>query len=76
MLFEGMSIRSVQRLTGLCRDTLADLIMLVGENCQRLLDATVKNVDANDVQLDEIWSFVGMKERTRVARGPLAGRVW
>ncbi len=64
-----MSIRSVQRLTGLCRQTLADLIVLVGENCQRLLEATVKNVEVNDVQLDEIWSFVGMKEKTRVARG-------
>src|SRR3954469_6990484 len=69
LMLEGMSIRSVQRLTGLCRDTLADLVLLVGENCQRLLDATVKNVEVKDVQLDEIWSFVGMKERTRAARG-------
>jgi transposase-like protein/IS1 family transposase len=69
MILEGMSIRSVQRLTGLCRDTLSDLIVLVGENCARLLDATVKNVEVKDVQLDEIWSFVGCKEKTRVARG-------
>lgn len=69
LMLEGMSVRSVQRLTGLCRQTLADLIVLVGENCQRLLDSTVKNVEVNDVQLDEIWSFVGMKEKTRVARG-------
>jgi IS1 family transposase len=64
-----MSIRSVQRLTGLCRQTLADMIVLVGENCQRLLDATIKNVEVKDVQLDEIWSFIGCKEKTRVARG-------
>jgi len=78
MILEGMSIRSVQRLTGLCRQTLADLIVLVGENCQRLLDATVKNVEVKDVQLDEIWSFVGMKEKTRVARGysPEYGDSW
>jgi transposase-like protein/IS1 family transposase len=78
MLLEGMSVRSVQRLTGLCRQTLADLIVLVGENCQRLLDATVKNVEVKDVQLDEIWSFVGMKEKTRVARGysPEFGDSW
>jgi len=69
MLLEGMSIRSVQRLTGLCRQTLADLIVLVGENCQRLLDAKVKGVEVNDLQLDEIWSFIGCKEKTRVARG-------
>ena len=42
---------------------------MVGENCQRLLDAKVKNVAASDIQVDELWSFVGMKEKTRVARG-------
>lgn len=78
MLLEGMSVRSVQRLTALCRQTLADLILLVGENCQRLLDTTVKNVEVKDVQVDEIWSFVGMKEKTRVARGysPEFGDSW
>jgi hypothetical protein len=42
---------------------------VVGENCARLLESTVKNVEVKDSQLDEIWSFCGMKERTRVARG-------
>jgi IS1 family transposase len=68
MMLEGMSIRSVQRMTGLCRQTLADLIAIVGENCQRLLADKVRNVPVKDVQLDEIWSFVGCKEKTRVAR--------
>jgi transposase-like protein/IS1 family transposase len=69
LMFEGMSIRSVQRLTGLCRQTLADLILLIGENCERMLDARVKGVEVKDLQLDEIWSFVGMKEKTRVMHG-------
>src|SRR4051812_20595073 len=69
LMLEGMSIRSVQRLTGLCRQTLADLVLLVGENCQRLLESTIKNVEVKEVQLDEIWSFCGMKERTRQLRG-------
>src|ERR1700742_429996 len=68
LMLEGMSVRSVQRLTGLCRQTLADLILLVGDNCQRLLEAKVKGVEITDCQLDEIWSFVGMKEKQRVAR--------
>ncbi len=52
--------------------------MLVGENCQRFLDAKVKGVEVKDLQLDEIWSFVGMKEKTRVARhyGPEFGDSW
>jgi transposase-like protein/IS1 family transposase len=78
LMLEGMSIRSIQRLTGLCRDTLCDLVVLVGENCQRLLESTVKNVEVKDVQLDEIWSFVGMKEKTRATRGysPEFGDSW
>ena len=69
MLLEGMSIRAVQRLTGLDRNTICDLILVAGDNCERFLRSKVKNVAAKDVQLDEIWSFVGCKEKTRVARG-------
>ena len=78
MILEGMSIRATMRLTGLDRNTLCDLILIVGENCQRLLDAKVKNVAATDIQLDEIWSFIAMKEKTRVARhyGPELGDSW
>ncbi|MEX2310562.1 MAG: IS1 family transposase [Pirellulales bacterium] len=68
MILEGMSIRATARLTGMDAGTICDLIVVVGENCQRLLDAKVRNVNVKDVQLDEIWSFVGMKEKTRVAR--------
>jgi transposase-like protein/IS1 family transposase len=68
MLLEGMSIRATCRLTGLNRHTINDLILLAGENCQRLLDSKIQKVEAKDVQADEIWSFVGMKEKQRVAR--------
>jgi transposase-like protein/IS1 family transposase len=78
MILEGMSIRATMRLTGLDRNTLCDLILIVGENCQRLLDTKVKNVAATDIQVDEIWSFIAMKEKTRVARhyGPELGDSW
>jgi transposase-like protein/IS1 family transposase len=68
MMLEGLSIRSIQRLTGLGRKTLCDLILVVGQNCQRLLDSKVRNVPVNDVQLDEIWGFVHCKEKTRVKK--------
>lgn len=68
LLLEGMSIRATERITGLHRDTIDDLILVVGENCRRLLDAKIRNVQAQQIQLDELWSFVGMKERTRVAQ--------
>lgn len=68
LMLEGMSIRSVQRMTGLTCKTIGRLILTVGRNCQRLLDRKVINVPVKDVQVDEIWSFVGMKEKQRIAR--------
>lgn len=67
LMLEGMSVRSVQRMTGLCRETLANLVVRIGAGCQRLLDEKIQSVPVTDVQCDEIWSFVGMKERTRAA---------
>jgi len=69
MLLEGVSIRATERLTGLHRDTIDDLILTVGENCQRLLDSKIRCLKVEDVQLDEIWSFIGCKEKTRIKRG-------
>jgi IS1 family transposase len=42
------------------------MLLVVGENCQRLTNELVKAVPVKDVQVDEIWSFVGCKEKTRV----------
>lgn len=66
LLLEGMSIRAAERLTGICRKTICDMLLVVGANCERFLDAKVRNVAAKDVQVDEIWSFVGCKEKNRV----------
>jgi transposase-like protein/IS1 family transposase len=78
LMFEGMSVRSVQRITGLCRHTLADLIAVIGDNCQRLLTSKIKAVPVKDVQIDELWSFVGCKEKTRFSKnyGPEVGDSW
>ena len=69
MLLEGMSIRACQRLTGIKRDTICDLIVLVGENCDRFLTAAIKDVAAKTIELDEIWDFIAMKSKTQKARG-------
>lgn len=63
MLLEGMSIRACERITGVKDDTICDLVLLVGENCDRLLESTVVGVQAKAVELDEIWSFVGCKQK-------------
>src|SRR6187401_3480231 len=44
LLLEGMSIRAVERVTRMKRDTICDLILHVGENCDRFLAETVVGV--------------------------------
>ena len=62
LLLEGMSVRSVERVTGVHRDTILRLLVLAGERCQRLMDEKIKGLDVHDVEVDEIWGYVGKKE--------------
>ena len=63
MLLEGMSIRATSRLTSLDTGTIGELILLVGDKCQNFTDHNIQNVSCTDIQIDEIWSFVGMKQK-------------
>ena len=69
LILEGMSIRATERLTGLNRNTLCDLVATVGDNCKRFLDKTMDKVPAKEIECDEIWGFIGMKEKTRERLG-------
>jgi len=69
MLLEGMSIRGASRITGMKPDTICDLIVLVGENCDRFLKEYVRDVHPTAVELDEIWDFIGCKAKTAEAKG-------
>lgn len=65
LLVEGNSLRPVERITGVTLHTLLDLLLLVGEKCERLLNDKIKDVPVRDVQCDEMWAYVGMKEKTK-----------
>lgn len=76
LLTEGMSIRSAERITGHHRDTICRLLVLEGGKCERLLESLVEGVEVENVQADELWSFVGKKERTKAMqrdRDPFKG---
>lgn len=68
-LVEGCSIRTTERLTGIHRDTILSLLETVGGKCERLLEEMICGVPVKDVQCDEIWGFVQMKEKTKNAKG-------
>lgn len=65
LLVEGMSVRAIERVTGVHRDTILDLLVTVGEKCERLLDEKIVGLKVSDVQADEVWAFVQMKEKTK-----------
>jgi transposase-like protein/IS1 family transposase len=69
LLLEGMRVRATSRMTGFKVDTICNLILQVGENCQRYLDTQVRGLKVKDVEVDEIWSFVGCKNRTAADKG-------
>lgn len=63
MLVEGNSLRSVTRMTGIHRTTVMDLLVALGEACSKYQDKTLRNLHCKKIQCDEIWSFVGCKDK-------------
>ncbi len=65
-LVEGSSIRSIERITGVHRDTIMRLGASVGAGCAKFLERKVQNVAASKVQCDEIWTYV-FKKQARIS---------
>jgi hypothetical protein len=62
-LTEGMSIRATERLTGVHRDTIMRLGARIGTGCAALHDAAFRGLQVPQIQLDELWAFIGKKQR-------------
>src|ERR1019366_3267038 len=76
-LCEGSSIRSIERMTGVHRDTIMRLGVKVGKGCTALMDAKMRNLDCHRLEMDEIWGYVGKKEKhVRPGDDPQFDNVW
>ena len=76
-LAEGSSIRSIERMTGVHRDTIMRLGVKVGQGCAALMDAKMRDLSCTRLEMDEIWGFVGKKERNvRLDEPAPVGNVW
>jgi IS1 family transposase len=76
-LAEGSSIRSIERQTEVHRDTIMRLGVRIGEGCQRVLDKRMRNLDSQNIEMDEIWGFIGKKQRNVAETdSPDLGDVW
>ena len=63
MLVEGNSLRSCARMADVSLNTVTKLLVDIGEACEQFHKERVNNVRVRRLQCDEIWSFVGSKER-------------
>jgi IS1 family transposase len=63
LLLEGNSVSSVERLTEVHHTTILKLLVLAGEKCEHIMAEKIRNVQVRDVEADEVWSFIGKKEK-------------
>lgn len=73
LLLEGNSIRSTERITGVHRDTIMGLLEVAGLRAERLLEKRIRGLRVKDVQCDELWGYVGMKEKRKTVDTDLLG---
>ena len=79
LLVEGMSLRAASRVADVSINTVYKLMADAGRACQAYHDATVRNVWAGQVQIDEMWAFCYAKEKRlakAVAAPAVAGDIW
>jgi IS1 family transposase len=62
-LVEGCSARSVSRMTGSHLETVLKVLTDTGKNCNQLLDEKMRSLQCEALELDELWSFIGKKQR-------------
>jgi IS1 family transposase len=82
MLCEGNSMRSTSRMADVSINTVTKLLVDAGKLCAAFHQEMVRNVEAQRVQADEIWSFcyakvrTVRKDKTILERNADAGDVW
>ncbi len=73
-LCEGMSIRATVRTTGASKNTIVKLLREIGAVCSAYQDDNLRQLGCMVVQCDEVWSFVGAKEKNATSSDQ--GDIW
>jgi IS1 family transposase len=75
MLAEGSSIRAIERITGVNQNTIMSLNRRVGDACKRIMDEKMRGLTCKQIEVDEIWGFIGAKQKNANRAGAY-GDVW
>lgn len=73
-LCEGNGIRTTARLTGANKETVMKVLVEAGEFASGYQDIRHRNLNTERVEADEIWAFVGAKQKRAVRPGD--GDIW
>ena len=76
LLVEGNSIRAITRIVDVSKNTVAKLLVDTGKACQEFHNNSVIKLQSERIQCDEIWSFVGCKEKAKEKGADGEGDVW
>jgi len=77
LLAEGASIRSIERMTGVNRNTIMSLSLRVGAACENIMDTKMVNLPCRNIEVDEIWGFINKKQKNVKSRDSRTlGDVW
>lgn len=63
LLAEGNSLRTISRVSGVARNTISSLLLDAGEKAHEIMDREMVNLKVSKLQVDEIWTFVGKKQK-------------
>jgi IS1 family transposase len=77
-LSDGVSIRATERILDVHRDTILRFMLKVGEGCDRLMDQQMRGLECRYIEVDEIWGFIGKKQRHLTAEDDITelGDTW
>jgi IS1 family transposase len=75
ILAEGGSIRAVERITGVNQNTIMSLNRRVGDACKKIMDEKMRGLNCKNIEIDEIWGFIGAKQKNAIRAGAY-GDVW
>ena len=77
-LVEGTSIRSVERMTSVHRDTITRLLVRAGDTSMEVMDVLMRDLPSERIEVDEMWCYVGKKQaQVRDTDNPLeVGDMW
>jgi hypothetical protein len=72
-LVEGSRINSIVLMTGVAKHTILKLLEDMGCACAAYNHRHVRGLKARRIQCDEIWQFVGAKQKNATAEQKAAG---